>query len=120
MGDSEGGLGECGGGEVLGRPEQWGPSEQGPEGCQVSSVLRPSLQQLSWCRVPPRSVPAQGLPTEALGPLGSAAEATGTAVTPVPTTGALDGQSRGRELDVAGPGPGLYPAPGWGVALTWR
>lgn len=98
MGDSEGGLGECGGGEVLGRPEQWGPSEQGPEGRQVSSVLRPSSQQLSWCRVPPRSVPAQGLPMEALGPLGSAAEATGTAVTPVPTTGAL-------AVGAAGPAP---------------
>lgn len=33
MGD----LGEFGGGEVLGRPEQWGPSEQGPKGCRLYS-----------------------------------------------------------------------------------
>lgn len=62
----------------------------------MSSVLRPSSQQLSGVGSLQGAVPAQGLPMEALGPLGSAAEATGTAVTPVPTTGALDGQSRGR------------------------
>lgn len=36
-GTQKGGSGEFSEGEVLGRPEQWAPSEQGPEGCGVSS-----------------------------------------------------------------------------------
>lgn len=43
-----GSPGEFGGEEVLGRPEQWVPSEQGPKSYRVSSVLDPCSQQLSW------------------------------------------------------------------------
>lgn len=96
---------------MLGRPEQWAPSEQGPKGRGVSSVLSPSSQQLPRGRVPLRSVPAEGFPEQTLGALGPTAEARGTAVTPVRTTRALDGGSggvrvaRGRTRPRPTPGP---------------
>lgn len=55
----------------------------------LRSVFGPSSQQLSWSRVPQRSVPAQGLLVQALGAPGPTAEACRAAVTPVCTTDAL-------------------------------
>jgi len=90
---------------VLGRPEQWGPSEQGPEGCRLSSVLSLASQQLSRGWVPQRHVPAQALLPQTLGALEPASEASGAAVTLIGTTDALG-------VGTAGPAPSAIAAAG--------
>lgn len=105
--------GESGGGEVLGRPEQWVLSEQDPEGCRVSSVLSLSSQKLSRGWVLQGHVPAQALPAQTLDSLGPTSEASRAAVTLICTTDSLDGQRGESDLDTAGPSSRGYPAP-WG------
>lgn len=99
------GTPEFGGGEVLGRPEQWGPSKQGPEGCRLSSVLSLASQQLSRGCVPQWHVPAQAFPLQTLGAPGPASEASRAAVTPIRTTDTLG-------IGTAGPAPLAIAAAG--------
>lgn len=97
--------GESGGGEVLGRPEQWVLSEQGPEGCRVSSVLSLSSQQLSRGWVLQGHVPAQALPAQTLDSLGPTSEASRAAVTLICTTDPL-------AIGTASPAPSAIAAAG--------
>lgn len=84
----------------------------------LRSVFGPSSQQLSWSRVPQRSVPAQGLLVQALGAPGPTAEACRAAVTPVCTTDALDGQKRGVKVGHGTTGPTAHTQP-WGWGWGW-
>lgn len=90
---------------MLGRPEQWGPSEQGPEGCRLSSVLSVASQQLSRGWVPQWHVPAQALPSQTLGALGPTTEACGAAVTLICTADTL-------AIGTTGPAPSAVSTAG--------
>lgn len=105
-------------GEVLGRPEQWGPSEQG---LRAAKCLQSSGPPHSCLGVGSLKGASQRRASRwKHGPLGSAAEATGTAVTPVPTTVPMMVRVGGESWTWQDLAQAFTQPLGWGVALTWQ